>query len=99
MAEPSLECALISSLNLLNHQRAVLGSKSDAITQRHAHVGFAGIKRHVIKIAIGIRFIEINRGRNDASAHGTKRSPETGSAARSLRVAHLGFSCRHWDAG
>src|SRR5689334_18611460 len=67
------EISCLRRLNLLNYQRAILRSKTNAVAERSAHVSFARLKGNVIEVAIRIGIVEVNCRRNDASFDRTKR--------------------------
>src|SRR6266550_1621366 len=62
-------------LHSSDHQRAVLRSKANAVTECYVHPGFAGFDRNVIEITIGIGLVEIDRWRNQIGVHGAQSGP------------------------
>jgi len=61
------------SLDLLNYECAVFGAKADAVAESDVYFGLTGLIGDVIKVAIRIRFVQIDGRRDNSGFHGTQR--------------------------
>ena len=75
--------------SLPQDQGRILGPEPYAITDGMLDLSAATDVRHVIQIALRIRDIEIDGGRNFAVFHGHQCGSEAGGAAGALRVSNL----------
>src|SRR6266487_2218240 len=85
-------------LKLLNHERAVLRSKTDAVAERHTHVGLARGVGDIIEITVGIGLVQVDGWRNLSRFHCAKRCAQAGGATGALWMTDLRFGSGHWDS-
>src|SRR5258707_10017903 len=79
------------------YQGRVLRSKGNAVAHRVLYLCGPANFGNVIKVAVGIRFFQVDGGRNLVVLHGDECSGDTRGATGALRVSNLGFECRHRD--
>ncbi len=62
---------LLFTIYVLYYQHAILRSKSNAVAERYLHLCRPRLIGNVIKIASGVRFVQIYGGWNHMFVHGT----------------------------
>src|SRR6185312_12065060 len=80
---------------LLQDERRIFGSDTDAVADRMFDECFASNVTYVVKIAIRVGIFKIDRGRHLRVFHGDQRRSNAGGAARTLRVTDLRFQSGH----
>ena len=90
-------CAVSGRLLLRSpqHQRRILRPERDAVAHRVLDRSFSSDLRHIIQIAIGIRFFQIDGRRNLPVMHGNEGSCNSRSSRRALRMPNLRLQARH----
>src|SRR5689334_17931179 len=78
-----------STIEFLDHQRAVLRTEADTVAKGGRYAGFARLVGNVVEIAIRIRLIEVNGRWNLVCMHRAKRRAQAGRATRALRMSDL----------
>src|ERR1044072_9706191 len=78
----------------LYHECAVFRTEADAIAERGPAVRLACFVGDIVEIAVGIRFLEIDRRRNSVRVHRAECGSEPSGATRSLWVGGLRFRRR-----
>src|SRR5256885_5405889 len=76
-------------LDALNHQRAILGSKSNAVAKGDSYVCFSRLISHVIEITLGIGRVQIDRRRNNSPMHRAQGRTQPCGTASALRASNL----------
>src|ERR1044072_1737023 len=79
----------------LYHECAVFRTEADAIAERGPDGRLTCFVGDIVEIAVGIRFLEIDRRRNSVRVHRAERGSETSGATPSLWMADLRFRRRH----
>src|SRR5690349_5558605 len=62
-----------SAIELLDHQRAVLRTEADAVTESNPDVGFARFVGNVVEITIRIRLVEVDSRWDLVGVHRAER--------------------------
>src|SRR5438067_1208109 len=81
--------------NIAQDERRVLRAKPDTVRQRVTDAGFARYFGHVVEIALRIRMVQIQRGRNETFRHGEQNRADSGRSAGSLGMANHRFRRAH----